>query len=267
MPAGVVRGERVRRMKVRSMLTGAVEVYANHAVLIVGSTAWPEVLWDDQPATADGRHVAILTRGQVAHTRVSFWSRTMPRIGEVIFDGDLDLDDYTICVGDIERLGRWTQRIERTGSQRVVVRVDDPGHASRVHVGLGIGDHVRAVPSRGGFALFDVVTSDPDDVSEPAERGLALDGHDSPHARLSAAIRLLSSPDPAKPWRESYEVDLIVEWLRWLGIELTHAKAAELGTELTRLVHAARSARPDRSNDISPETAARIAAALLGAIT
>jgi hypothetical protein len=188
-------------VKVRSLLTGAVEVYANHAVLIVGSTAWPEVDWEDKPASADGRHVAILTRGQVAHTRVSFWSGSMPMIGDVVFDGELDLDDYTICVGDIERLGRWTQRIGQTGRQRVIVRVDDPGNASRVNVGLGIGAdaHVRPLPAAGGPVLFDVVTSEQHGLSLPTERGLALDGHDSPHARLSTAIRLLSSPDPSKP--------------------------------------------------------------------
>lgn len=248
------------------MLTGAVEVYANHSVVIVGSTAWPELDWGDGPAGADGRHVAVRTRGQTAHTRVSLWSRTMPLIGAVVFDGELDLDDYTICVGDVERLGRWTQRIERTGVQRVVVRVDDPGHASRVHVGLGIGSEVRTVPSGGGPALFDVLTGEPHALSRPAERGLVLDGHDSPHARLSAAIRLLSDPDPTKPWLERYEAELIAEWLRWLGIELTQGRAQELGTELTRLVHAHRSASFGNDGGISPHIADRIAAAVLGEV-
>ncbi|MEU8299733.1 hypothetical protein AB0C04_20970 [Micromonospora sp. NPDC048909] len=109
------------------MLTGAVEIYGNHAVLLVGSTAWPEVDWSDGPVGADRRHVAIRTRGQIAHTRVSIWQDAMPLVGHLVFDGELDLDDYTIFVGDIERLGRWTQRIGQTGVQRVVVRVDDPG--------------------------------------------------------------------------------------------------------------------------------------------
>ena len=90
------------------MLTGAVEVYANHAVLIVGSTAWPELDWDGGPASADGRHVAITTRGQVGHTRVSFWSGTIPVVGEIVFDGDLDLDDYT----NLRRRHRKTQAVD-----------------------------------------------------------------------------------------------------------------------------------------------------------
>ena len=114
------------------MLTGAIEVYANHAVVIVGSTAWPEVDFGGGSAGADDRHVAIRTRGQAAHTRVSIWQNTMPLVGHLVFDGELDLDDYTICVGDIERIGRWTQRIDQTGVQQVIVRVDDPGNASRV---------------------------------------------------------------------------------------------------------------------------------------
>ncbi|MFU8849394.1 hypothetical protein ACNAW0_00135 [Micromonospora sp. SL1-18] len=250
------------------MLTGAVEVYANHAVLIVGSTAWPELDWDDSPASADGRHVAIQTRGQIDHTRVSFWSGTMPVLGEIVFDGDLDLDDYTICVGDIERLRRWTQRIGRTGPQRVIVRVDDPGHASRIHVGLDISAdaQVLPLPSAGGPVLFHVLTSEQNGMALPNERGLALDGHDSPHARLAAAISLLSGPDSSKPWRDRYEATLIAEWLRWLSINLDYAEAEELGEQLRHLVHAARTAGPDSDGTISHQDAAQIARMILDAV-
>ncbi|GIH16089.1 hypothetical protein [Rugosimonospora africana] len=250
------------------MLTGAVEVYANHPSVIIGSTSWPELDRGDGPAVADGRHVEVRTRGQRAHTRVSVWSRTMPLVGTVVFDGKLDLDDYTICVGDIERLGRWTLRIEQTGVQRVVVLVDDPGHASRVNVGLGIGTEVRAIPSIDGPALFNVLTAQPESLPGSNERGLVLDGHDSPHARLSAAIRLLSESDPARPWLEQYEAENIAEWMRWLGIELSRARAQELGAELTRLVDAARStAGSDSHGGIPPQAADHIAATLLAAIT
>jgi hypothetical protein len=210
------------------VLTGAVEVYANHAVLLVGSTGWPEVDWGDGPVGADGRHVAVRTRGQVAHTRVSIWQGAMPLVGHLVFDGELDLDDYTIFVGDIERLGRWTQRIGRTGVQRVIVRVDDPGNASRVNVGLAVSEEARVqeLPAPGEAALFEVLASERGGISLPNARGLVLNGHDSPHARLTAAIMLLSSPDPAKPWLERYETEGIVEWLRWLGIDLSRASTA-----------------------------------------
>jgi hypothetical protein len=43
------------------MLTGAVEVYANHAVIIVGSTAPPDIAWGDGPAAA-GRTTLVERR-------------------------------------------------------------------------------------------------------------------------------------------------------------------------------------------------------------
>lgn len=248
------------------MLTGAVEVYANHAVLIVGSTAWPELDWGDAPAGADERHVAIKTRGQVDHTRVSFWSGSMPMLGELVFDGDLDLQDHTICVGDVERLGRWTQRIGRTGAQRVIVRVDDPGSASRVYVGLDISTdaEVRPLPADGRPVLFNILTSEHDGMELSTERGLALDGHDSPHTRLTTAIGLLSDRSPFNPGQDTYEAAIIAEWLRWLSIDLNRARALELGEQLRHLVLTARAASADRT--IAPGDAARIAHVILDAI-
>ena len=176
------------------MLTGAVEVVANHSIVLIGSTARPEVEWGDGPVGADARHVAVVTRGQAAATRVSIWEESMPLVGHQVFDGQLDLDDYTLFVGDIERSRRWTQRIGHTGVQRVIVRVDDPGRASRVDVGLGIGADaaVRALPSGGGPVLFEALTSEKDGMSASNARGLVLDGHDSPRDRLAAAVTLLS---------------------------------------------------------------------------
>lgn len=248
------------------MLTSAIEVYANHPVLIIGSTAWPDFDWDNEPASAGRMHVAVLTRGQVAHTRVAIWSGSMPLVGHLVFDGQLDLDDFTICVGDIERLGRWTQRIARTGIQRVIVRVDDPRNASRVNVGLNISEdaQVQVLPSASGSALFEVLTSETDGMALPNARGLALDGHDSPHARLAAAIMLLSAPDHAKPWLERYETSGIVEWLRWLGLGLGLARAQQIGIELQQLVRAAR----DRESDgvVPPLVAGRIAKQILNIV-
>ncbi|WP_426502577.1 hypothetical protein ACPPVO_33695 [Dactylosporangium sp. McL0621] len=165
------------------MLSGAVEVYANHGLLVVGSTSWPELDWGDGPADADGRHVVVKTRGQAGHTRVSFWSGSMPLLGTLVFDGDLALEDYRIFVGDLERLVRWTQRISRTGPQRVIIRVDDPGYASRVDVGLDITVEAQVMPLPGtGPVLFDVLTSDRDGIHPANQRGLALGGHDAPLA-------------------------------------------------------------------------------------
>ncbi|BCJ76732.1 hypothetical protein CS0771_62760 [Catellatospora sp. IY07-71] len=246
------------------MLTGAVEVYANHAFVIIGSGEWPELVWDDGPGSADGRHVVIRTRGQTALTRVAIWSGAMPLLGEPVFDGQLDLADHTIWVGDLERLGRWAQRINQTGVQRVVVCVDDPLHASRVHVGLDIdrGAQVRAVPPAGGPVLFEVLSAETGDLARPAELGLVLDGHDVPHARLRTAIGLLSGPDPARPWLERHEIGRIVEWLRWLAPDLGWDRASALGEELRLLVRGARA----QDAEVPPGAAARIATTVLGAV-
>ncbi|WP_432837872.1 hypothetical protein [Dactylosporangium sp. CA-092794] len=250
------------------MLTGAVEVYANHGVLIVGSTGWLELDWGDGPADADGRHVVVKTRGQVDHTRVSFWSGSMPMLGVLVFDGDLALEDYRICVGDVERLGRWTQRISRSGPQRVIVRVDDPGYASRVYVGLDISAdaQVRPLPASGGPVLFDVLTSERDEMEMPNQRGLALDGHDSPHARLAAAISLLSDRSLIETRQNGYEAAHIAEWLRWLSMDLDQAGAVALGEQLRQLVIAARTANPAGDRTVAPADAARIAETILKAV-
>lgn len=250
------------------MLTGAVEVVANHPIVLIGSTGWPEVEWGDGPVGADARHVAVLTRGQVAATKVSIWEETMPLVGHQVFDGELDLDDYTIFVGDIERLRRWTQRIGRTGVQRVIVRVDDPGRASRVNVGLGIDADavVQALPSRGEPLLFEALTSARDGMSVPNARGLVLDAHDSPHERLAAAVTLLSPPDPARPWLEGYEVEGIVEWLRWLGADLRRDRAEAAGAEILRRVRNARESLP-AGTAIPAPVAHRIASEAIRSIT
>lgn len=250
------------------MLTGAVEVYTNHNVLVVGSTGWPELAWGDGPADADGRHVVVKTCGQVDHTRVSLWSGSMPVLGVLVFDGDLALEDSRICVGDVAGLQRWTQRVSRTGPQRVIVRVDDPGYASRVYVGLNISAdaQVRPLPASGGPVLFDVLTSERGEMDPANQRGLALDGHDSPHARLAAAISLLSDRSLITTRRNGYEAGLIAERLRWLSTDLDRAGAVALGEQLRQLVIAARTASPAGDRTIAPADAVRIAELILKAV-
>ncbi|MEU8299732.1 hypothetical protein AB0C04_20965 [Micromonospora sp. NPDC048909] len=122
--------------------------------------------------------------------------------------------------------------------------------------------YVQALPAPGEAALFEVLTSEPDGMSLPNARGLVLDGHEAPHARLSAAIMLLSHPDPAKPWLERHETQGTVEWLRWLGIDLSRARAEEIGLEVLRLVRAAREADASGS-PIPPDIADHIASGAL----
>lgn len=238
------------------MLTGAVELMIRHRIVLIGSAGWPAVEWDDGPASADGRHVAVRTRDPVAVTRVRIWEHAMPETGHVVFDGELDLEDATIFVGDIERIRRWTQRIGQGGVQPVVVRADDPGCASRVDVGLRLGARavVPVAPS------ITAVTSEVDGMHPANARGIVLDGHDSPRTRLAAVIMLFPAPDPAKPWQEGFELTHIAEWLRWLGTDLSRDRAERIAAGILRDIRTIDGA-------VTPEAAGRIADRAMAAIS
>jgi hypothetical protein len=248
-----------------AMLTAAVDVYANHSLLIIGTADRAEIDLSDGPANADAHHVVVRTRGQVRHTRVSIWSESMPLAGEIVFDGELDLADYTVWVGDLERLGRWAHRIGQNGLQRVVVLVDDPGNASRVHVGLRLGPdaRVRPLPSVAGHPLPDVITGQAEELDRLTALGLVLAEHDSPQARLAAAITLIPDPAPDQPGSERFSVREIVEWLRWLGVDLSIDRATELGEEIRQLRRSHRGAGVGTSGALSDEAAIWIAATIL----
>lgn len=246
------------------MLVSAVEFYAGYGTVLIGSMALPEVEWDG-PVGSDDHHVVVQATGRDTLTRVSFWRDTMPLVGEVVFDGELRLENQTLWLGDINRHSWWSMRLFRGGdTQRLVVRVDDPGRASRIDVGIDIGSHLTSLSPSNGPALFDVRTSAADGLSAPTALGLVLDGHDSAHARLSTAITILSGEDPATPWREQYELSNVVQWLRWLGIGLSMSRAEELGAELRQLIRAARNAAPDGA--VPLPVATRIARAVLDKI-
>ncbi|MFF4901105.1 hypothetical protein [Streptomyces sp. NPDC001068] len=214
------------------MLIGSVEIYANHPVVFIGSTDHLELDWDDAPACADGRHIVVRTRGQTALTRVSVWKAAMPVIGDIVFDGVLEVEDR-VCIADLENLTRWTTRTIEPGPQRVVVCVDDPGHASRVHVGFGLGDHVLELTAVGHHPLPPVMTGPDGALSKPSELGLILDGHDSPLARLAAAVKVLAAPDEKGIALRGYHVHLVTEWLRGLAGHIHLAQAKALGQEMT----------------------------------
>ena len=71
---------------------------------------------------------------------------------------------------------------------------------------------------------------------------------------------------PARPWLERSERECIVQWLRRLAIELSLARAEDIGMELQRLVRAALNTESGGSG-ISPDTAGHIAKEVLDAIT
>lgn len=124
----------------------------------------------------------------------------------------------------------------------MIIRVDDPGNASRVDVGLDIAADAQNMPLPGtGPSLFDVLTSDRDGIHPANQLGLALNGHDAPHRRLAAAIRLLSDRSLIETRQNGYEAGVITEWLRWLSPDLDQTSASALGGSTAAAGHR----RPD----------------------
>ncbi|MFF2958463.1 hypothetical protein ACFVT1_05980 [Streptomyces sp. NPDC057963] len=213
------------------MLVGAVDFYTNHPVLLIGSTDPPELDWDNAPACSDGKHIVVQTRGQTALTRVSIWNRAMPVMGDDVFDGVLNVEGSRVCVADAENLTRWVTGLVSSGSQRVVLCVDDPGRASRVCVGFGSGDRSLPVTAVAQHPLPLVRVAPEGQLLRPNELGPVLDGHDSPLARLAAAIKVLALPVEGRPWPNPFCIRLMVEWLRGLASGVFVAQAEALGHE------------------------------------
>ncbi|MGW2788170.1 hypothetical protein ACWC3X_44705, partial [Streptomyces populi] len=203
------------------------------------STDHLELDWDDTPACGDGKHIVVRTRGQTALTRVSVWKGAMPIIGDIVFDGALNAEGR-VCVADLENLTRWITRLIEPGPQRVVVCVDDPGHASRVHVGFGLGDQVLELSAVAHHPLPPVMTGPDGTLPRANELGLILDSHDSPHARLAAAIKVLAAPNEDSLWVRRYHVRLVTEWLRGLASQVHLTQAEALGQEITDRLEADR---------------------------
>ncbi|MFG2023643.1 hypothetical protein [Streptomyces sp. NPDC048825] len=246
------------------VLVGAVDIYANHALVFIGSPDPPELEWDEAAACGDGRHIAVKTRGQTALTRVSVWKRAMPLIGEIVFDGELDVEQSQVCVADLENLTRWITRLVATGSQRVVVCVDDPGRASRVQVGFGLGDQVLELTAVACHPLPSVLAAPDGALSTPTELGLILDGHDSPFSRLAAAIKVLAAPIEDGPWPRPYYVTLVTEWLRGLASHISIAQAETFGQEIAD--HLRATAGTVR-NGVHDEVAWELATRVMGTVT
>ena len=193
------------------MLVGAADIFANHPFLVIGSAGTPdleEVDWDDEsPAWTNGEHLLIGTFGRAGLVRVTIWESAMPMIGDVVFDGQLEVAGSQLSIGDLEELTRLTMQVGESGPQRIVVCVDDPGYASRVSIGFDLGEQVATLTSVAGHPLPPVLLSAKGELSWSEEFGLILDGHDAPRARLAAAIKLMPVPGPAAEPDEDAEPD------------------------------------------------------------
>jgi len=245
------------------MLIGAADVVGTHAAVIVGA---PELslLPVADPVAADGTHVVVKTRGQVAATRVSLWSRAMPAAGQSVFDGELDLVDGVICVTDADGWCRFTKKVA-PGRTRVVVRVDDPGYASRVYVGVGLGTVLGSLGTVPGLPLPDVIVASAERLDPVDELGLILDEHSSAMARLAAAVVLVSRQDVGEErYPGRFEIAMIAEWLRGLSVYLTNELARGLADSIAAGLRAERDGAAGRTfESVADDVAITLASNIL----
>ncbi len=226
------------------MLVGAADIFANQPFLVIGSAGTPnldDVDWADESAVwNNGEHLLVATFGNAGLVRVTVWESAMPLVGEIVFDGQLELSNSQLSVADPEELTRLTMRVGEAGPQRIVVCADDPGYASRISIGFDLGEQVTELTSVAAHLLPTVLVSATGELSWSAELGLILDGHDVPLARLAAAIKLMPMPGSAASDDDAAEPDIsrLVEWFRGLGPSITLSRAEDCGAEIANRLRA-----------------------------
>ena len=184
------------------MMVGAVQVFAEKPFLVIGADV-PEEFVDDPEgdgadadvAVFDGPgHVIVRSVGKAGLVRATVWESAMPLVGEIVFDGQFDLPDGELMIGDLDQTSVLVMDLAEAGPQRIVVCVDDPGYASRVSIGFDVGDHPVPLPVAAGHPLPPVLVSEGAELTESEIFGLILDDHDAPLARLAAAIKAIPVP-------------------------------------------------------------------------
>lgn len=248
------------------MLIGSAELYLNHRVIRIGSTAPPEdvLALAGAPLVASRSHVQIAARAQVGLVRVRLWNRAGPAEGSVLFDGDLVLDDGAIGVGDILGVSRFVQNVGDPGVHHIRVAVDDPGIASRVDVVIDSGRDGQALTSVDGYPLPQFVVADNFNLGKSDELGLILSAHDMPHNRLAASfkvIKLASESDPldrVEILRE-FRMRMVCEWLRWVApVASADAVSAMAGYMSERLDGTATVGLDHASAELAADVLARL---------
>jgi hypothetical protein len=211
------------------------ELYLNRGLLFVGSTdepsgrLLPAGVGERKAATSSDGHVMVRVRSQIALVRVEIWHRRSPVVGDVVFEGDLNLPDGVLTVSEFDGINSARTKVGAGGAHRITVRVDDGGEASRVVVVRDCAESRTPLTSVPGHELPSV-TVDGDEVLTPtAELALLLSTHDLPLARLAGAIKiLLVGGGPS-----GYAVRMIVEWLRWIHPARRASDCRSLGEQLS----------------------------------
>ncbi|GAA2364030.1 hypothetical protein [Dactylosporangium salmoneum] len=219
------------------MQIGAVQLYLGPGHLFLGATNAVDlsVFDGDGAVTATEHHVRIAARPQVGPVRVRLWQGAGPRVGRLVFDGVLKLPDAKFCVEEGGGASRYVIKVSGYGP-RVLVAVDDPGHASRVDVVLEpefVPRSAQVWPA--GEPPFPKLTVSPTAPRHRADAVAdALAGHDFPRKRLAAALLVVAEERRQRNSEQSvaFYVNDIVEWLRWLNDRLTYEMCRDTGRRL-----------------------------------
>ncbi len=227
-----------------TMMVGGVHVFADKPYLVIGGDVPQDFVDDPEGDGADEDaavftgpgHVIVRSIGRAGLVRVSVWESAMPMIGEVVFDGEFDLPDGELIIGDLDESSVLSMDLAEAGAQRIVVCVDDPGFASRISIGFDVGDQIVELPTVAGHPLPPVLTLPEAELTSSEELGLILDGHDAPLARLAAAIKMLPVPGygDLPP-----DVVKVIQWLRGLGGAVRYADAQSSGEQIADRMRAA----------------------------
>jgi hypothetical protein len=225
------------------MMVGAVDVFADKPYLLIGSDVPREFLDDPEGDGEDADaavftgpgHIIVRSIGRAGLVRATVWESAMPLVGQIVFDDEFDLSDGELRIGDLDETSVLTMDLAEEGPQRVVVCVDDPGYASRVHIGFDVGRETVALPTIAGHELPPVLVSG-GELTAADRLGLLLDGHDAPLARLAAAIKALPVPGYGET---PPDLDKIVHWLRGLGGSVRYSDAQACGEQIADRMRAA----------------------------
>lgn len=212
------------------MLIGHVEVFSQHAAVFIGKDTEPSVAVTDgftngKPAEWDDSYLLIKNRGSEGLTSVYLWSFAMPAVGEVVFDGTLHVPDGKIRVFDLMTMNILTRKLWGM-DPHLLVRVDEPGEAARVDVGIDLGRDLFALRTAPGHSLPPLISS-AEYLGKPAnEFTEILADRDAPVSRLAAAILLLV--EKVEPERIEFRVSDLQEWFRQLSRSLPYQDAGAL---------------------------------------
>jgi hypothetical protein len=230
------------------MQIGAVQFSLGHGHIFLGATTGVDLaVFDGEgPITATEHHVRVAARPQVGLVRVRLWQGAGPRVGKLVFDGELTLPDGRFCVEEATGQSRFVTKVSAkrsapadtpstavTATARVLIAVDDPGHASRVDVVVEPEFVPRSAQTwTAGEPPFPKLTVAPTAPRHRADAFAdALAGHDFPHKRLAAALLVTAEERRQRNSEQSvaFYVNDIVEWLRWLHDRLTYDMCRDTG--------------------------------------